>query len=233
MTVLYSRSSRFNGPNGAGTSELDHFSLGGDAKFCSYFWWYRIYPYVCQDSPRLGTSHQGYHKTRNVRRIFSRQNVSIDPCSRVIPSSAHAAFWKASEYFNIKLHVIPVNQETRKANVKAMKRAVNPNTIMIVGSAPNFPDGAIVSFLVTHRLADWWQDPIPELGALAKRCNIGLHVDCCLGSFIMPFLEKAGFGEGIDPFDFRVSGVTSVSCDTHKYAFCPKGKFPVDPQGKI
>lgn len=41
----------------------------------------------------------------------------------------------------------------------------------------------------------------------------------------MPFLEKAGFGEGIDPFDFRVPGVTSISCDTHKYAFCPKGRF--------
>ncbi|KIR51764.1 sphinganine-1-phosphate aldolase [Cryptococcus gattii Ru294] len=142
-------------------------------------------------------------------RDWARVTKGITRPEMVIPSSAHAAFWKASDYFNIKLHVIPVNQETRKANVKAMERAVNPNTIMIVGSAPNFPDGAI--------------DPIPELGALAKRCNIGLHVDCCLGSFIMPFLEKAGFGEGIDPFDFRAPGVTSISCDTHKYAFCPKG----------
>lgn len=78
---------------------------------------------------------------------FFRQKMSINTCFRVIPSSAHAAFWKASEYFNIKLHVIAVNQKTRKADVKAMKRAINPNTIMIVGSAPNFPDGAIVSCL--------------------------------------------------------------------------------------
>ncbi|AAW44943.1 sphinganine-1-phosphate aldolase, putative [Cryptococcus deneoformans JEC21] len=142
-------------------------------------------------------------------RDWARVTKGITRPEMVIPSSAHAAFWKASEYFNIKLHVIPVNQKTRKAEVAAMKRAINPNTIMIVGSAPNFPDGAI--------------DPIPELGALAKRRNVGLHVDCCLGSFIMPFLEKAGFSEGIDPFDFRVPGVTSISCDTHKYAFCPKG----------
>ncbi|OWZ49928.1 sphinganine-1-phosphate aldolase [Cryptococcus neoformans 125.91] len=142
-------------------------------------------------------------------RDWARVTKGITRPEMVIPSSAHAAFWKASEYFNIKLHVIVVNLRTRKADVKAMKRAINPNTVMIVGSAPNFPDGAI--------------DPIPELGALAKRRNIGLHVDCCLGSFIMPFLEKAGFGEGIDPFDFRVPGVTSISCDTHKYAFCPKG----------
>ncbi|ORY22698.1 putative sphinganine-1-phosphate aldolase [Naematelia encephala] len=127
----------------------------------------------------------------------------------VIPASAHAAFWKASEYFGIKLHVIPVIEATRKADVAWIKRAINPNTIMIVGSAPNFPDGII--------------DPIPALGRLAKRYNIGLHVDCCLGSFIVPFLERAGLSEGVEKFDFRVPGVTAISCDTHKYAFCPKG----------
>jgi hypothetical protein len=69
-----------------------------------------------------------------------------------------------------------------------------------VGSAINFPDGC--------------QDDIVGLGRLAKKYNIGLHVDCCLGSFIMPFLEKAGFTS--EPFDFRVEGVTAISCDTHK-----------------
>jgi len=56
---------------------------------------------------------------------------------------------------------------------------------------------------------------------LAKRNRVGLHVDCCLGSFIMPFLEKAGFP--VQPFDFRLEGVTAISCDTHKYGFAPKG----------
>ena len=64
----------------------------------------------------------------------------------------------------------------------------------------NFPDGC--------------QDDIVALGKLASKYNIGLHVDCCLGSFIMPFLEEAGFP--VQPFDFRVKGVTSISCDTHK-----------------
>jgi sphinganine-1-phosphate aldolase len=75
-----------------------------------------------------------------------------------------------------------------------------------VGSAVNFPDGC--------------QDDIVSLGALAKKHNIGLHVDCCLGSFIMPFIEEAGFP--VEPFDFRVEGVTAISCDTHKYGFAPK-----------
>lgn len=37
----------------------------------------------------------------------------------------------------------------------------------------------------------------------------------------MPFLEKAGFPT--TDFDFRVDGVTSISCDTHKYGFAAKG----------
>lgn len=60
------------------------------------------------------------------------------------------------------------------------------------------------------------------LGAFAARYDIGLHVDCCLGSVIVPFLEQAGLAKGEDgrykstPFDFRVHGVRSISCDTHK-----------------
>ena len=69
-----------------------------------------------------------------------------------------------------------------------------------MGSAINFPDGCM--------------DDISSLSKLAKKQKIGLHVDCCLGSFIMPFLEKAGFA--VDPFDFRLEGVTAISCDTHK-----------------
>ncbi|GAA5914135.1 hypothetical protein JCM6882_004933 [Rhodosporidiobolus microsporus] len=125
----------------------------------------------------------------------------------IVPLSAHAAFDKASSYFGIKIHHIPVDVKTRKVDIKRVKRAINANTIMLVGSAPNFPDGAI--------------DDISALSALALKHRIGLHVDCCLGSFLVPFLEEAGF-ETV-PFDFRVPGVTSISCDVHKYSFAPKG----------
>lgn len=57
------------------------------------------------------------------------------------------------------------------------------------------------------------QDPIPQLGALARKYNIGLHVDCCLGSFLMPFLKASGLDSGVPKFDFSVPGVTSISCD--------------------
>jgi sphinganine-1-phosphate aldolase len=72
---------------------------------------------------------------------------------------------------------------------------------MLVGSAPNFPDGAV--------------DPITDLAKLAKKYGLGLHVDCCLGSFLMPFLKRVD--RDLPDFDFSVDGVTSISCDTHKY----------------
>jgi len=60
------------------------------------------------------------------------------PRYRIIPISAHAAFDKASMYFGIKLHKIPVDSETRKVDIGRVKRAINKNTIMLVGSAVSF-----------------------------------------------------------------------------------------------
>ncbi|KAL1922610.1 uncharacterized protein VTP21DRAFT_10149 [Calcarisporiella thermophila] len=125
----------------------------------------------------------------------------------VVPDTIHAAFDKACAYFRIKLIKVPLDKRTYKVDIRAVRRAINRNTIMLAGSAPNFPHGII--------------DDIPALAALAKRHGIGMHVDCCLGGFVMPFLERAGFPT--EPFDFRVDGVTSISCDTHKYGFAPKG----------
>lgn len=140
-------------------------------------------------------------------REWARATKGITEPELVVPVSVHAAFDKAGQYFGIKVHHIPVDAITRKVQVGRVARAINANTIGLVGSAPNFPDGII--------------DDIPNLAKLAKRHNILLHVDCCLGSFLVPFLDKAGFET--EPFDFRIEGVTSISCDTHKYGFGPKG----------
>lgn len=140
-------------------------------------------------------------------RDWAKATKGITEPEMIVPDTAHAAFDKAAAYFNIKVHTMPVDLRTRQVDLKRVARAINPNTIMLVGSAINFPDGC--------------QDDIVALGQLAKKHNIGLHVDCCLGSFIMPFLEPAGYP--VEPFDFRVEGVTAISCDTHKYGFAPKG----------
>lgn len=98
-----------------------------------------------------------------------------------------------------------------KVHLPSVSRLINPNTILLVGSAPNFPHGII--------------DDISGLSRLALRKKLPLHVDCCLGSFLVPLLVKAGFES--EPFDFRLKGVTSISCDTHKYGFAPKGNSTV------
>ncbi|KAL8672881.1 MAG: hypothetical protein Q9168_002690, partial [Polycauliona sp. 1 TL-2023] len=125
----------------------------------------------------------------------------------IVPSTAHAAFHKAGSYFNIKIHQVACPSPTHSVSIKAVSRLINSNTILLVGSAPTFPHGII--------------DDITALSRLALRRRLPLHVDCCLGSFLMPFLSRAGFPT--QPFDFTLKGVTSISCDTHKYGFAPKG----------
>ncbi|GJN37774.1 hypothetical protein PR202_gb26762 [Eleusine coracana subsp. coracana] len=99
--------------------------------------------------------------------------------SMIIAESAHSAYDKAAQYFNIKVRRVPVNKYFL-ADVKGFKRCINGNTIMMVGSAPGFPHGLI--------------DPIEELGELASRYDICLHVDLCLGGFVLPFARKLGYG---------------------------------------
>eukprot|EP00124_Ichthyophonus_hoferi_P002667 Ihof_evm8s191 gene=Ihof_evmTU8s191 len=125
----------------------------------------------------------------------------------VIPETAHAAFDKAGGYFGIRIIHVPVDPITGKVDLKKMKRAINSNTILLCGSAPGFPHGII--------------DDIVEIAKLGKSRGIGVHVDCCLGGFVLPFMKDAGCE--IEPFDFSVDGVTSISCDTHKYGCAPKG----------
>ena len=57
---------------------------------------------------------------------------------------------------------------------------------------------------------------------MASYYGIGLHVDCCLGGFVLPFAKKLGYD--IPEFDFSVKGVTSMSLDTHKYGYALKGE---------
>ncbi|XP_058527482.1 sphingosine-1-phosphate lyase 1 isoform X2 [Ochotona princeps] len=129
----------------------------------------------------------------------------------VAPVSAHAAFDKAANYFGMKIVRVPLNK-MMEVDVRAMRRAISKNTAMLVCSAPQFGHGTI--------------DPIPEVAKLAVKYKIPLHVDACLGGFLIVFMEKAGYP--LDrPFDFRVEGVTSISADTHKYGYAPKGSSVV------
>jgi sphinganine-1-phosphate aldolase len=139
-------------------------------------------------------------------RDWGREVKGIRKPEIIAATSAHAAFEKAAEYFQIKLVKIPVNGDFR-ADVRAAKKAITRNTVAIVGSAPSFPHGVI--------------DPIEELSEIARRRGIGFHTDACLGGFILPWAKQLGYP--IPAFDFSLPGVTSMSADTHKYGYAAKG----------
>lgn len=124
----------------------------------------------------------------------------------IVPLSAHPAFDKAANYFGITIHHAPLRADYR-VDTQAVRQLVNDNTILITGSAPAYPHGVI--------------DPIEELAALALEKNVLLHVDACVGGYILPFVAQLGYA--VPKFDFRVEGVTSLSMDLHKYGYVTKG----------
>src|ERR1700683_5373435 len=124
----------------------------------------------------------------------------------VAAESAHAAFTKAADYFDVELVRVPVDADFR-VSAAALAEACNDDTIMVVASAPTYPQGVL--------------DPVTDIAALALERGILCHVDACMGGFLLPFLSELG---GLDePFDFRVPGVTSRSADVHKYGYASKG----------
>jgi glutamate/tyrosine decarboxylase-like PLP-dependent enzyme len=125
----------------------------------------------------------------------------------VLPVTAHAAFQKAAHYLDVKPVLVPVDTTSFRADVDAVRTAITSNTILLVGSAVSYAHGVV--------------DPIPELAQLALEHGLLLHVDGCMGGFLLPYFRR--LGAAIPDFDFGVPGVTSISMDLHKYAFAAKG----------
>ena len=144
-------------------------------------------------------------------RDFARKQKGVTgPLNLVLPRSAHPAFDKACALMEIEVRRTPLT-EGYLADPAAMAAAADGATVMIVGSAPNFPYGLI--------------DPIEALSDLALERDLWLHVDACVGGYIAPFVRMNG-GD-IPAFDFELPGVRSMSADLHKYGYCAKGASTV------
>ena len=124
----------------------------------------------------------------------------------VLPTSAHAAFHKGAHLFGLEVRKAPVLDDWT-ADVSAMADLVDENTALVVGSAPQYPQGVV--------------DDIPGIAAMAASVGANCHVDACMGGFVLPFAEM--LGRDIPVWDFRVDGVTSISADIHKLGYAPKG----------
>ena len=129
----------------------------------------------------------------------------------LLPETAHAAFQKAAHYLCVEPVVVPVDPVTFRADPEAMRAAITDDTILLVGSAISYAHGVV--------------DPIRELGELALERDLLLHVDGCMGGFLLQYFER--LGRPVPTYDFRVPGVTSISMDLHKYAFAAKGASTV------
>jgi len=140
-------------------------------------------------------------------RDHARERRGIDAPEMVLPETAHAAFQKAGHYLGVRPVLVPVDPQSFRADPDAVRDAITDRTVLLVGSAISYAHGVV--------------DPIPELGALAAERGLLLHVDGCMGGFLLPYFRR--LGDELPDFDFRVPGVTSISMDLHKYAFAAKG----------
>ncbi|WP_049564418.1 pyridoxal phosphate-dependent decarboxylase family protein [Nonomuraea sp. SBT364] len=125
----------------------------------------------------------------------------------VVPVTAHPAFHKAAHYLGLEVRPVPVNLDTYKVPVRAVADALDADTVLVVVSAPSYPQGVI--------------DPVEEVAAVAAAAGVRCHVDACVGGWLLPWLREAG--ADVPPFDLTVPGVTSISCDLHKFGYAPKG----------
>ena len=134
----------------------------------------------------------------------------VQTCALPISESAHPAFLKAAQYFGLRTVPVPLDNNFH-ISLTAVEERISDQTICIVASAPCYPHGVI--------------DPITEIGELTMRHDVGLHVDACLGGFLLPFFHK--LGRTVRCFDFSVPGVTSISADLHKNGYAAKGASAV------
>jgi glutamate/tyrosine decarboxylase-like PLP-dependent enzyme len=138
--------------------------------------------------------------------LVYREQAGVQRPQVIVPVTAHVAIAKAAHYLGVEVVPAPVTDRF-VVDVDAVRSLITPRTVALFGSAGTYPHGLI--------------DPIEELGALALEHGIGLHVDGCLGGLILPWGERLGLD--LPRWDFRVPGVTSISADTHKYGYAPKG----------
>jgi len=159
---------------------------------------------VCGTMTSGGT--ESIFMAAKTHREWARKTKGITEPEIVAPETAHAAIDKACELLSIKLVRVAVDEVSRKVDVAALRQRLTGNTIMIYSSAPSFPHGIV--------------DPIDQLSAIALQHGCGLHVDCCLGGYVLPFARA--LGRFTDPFDFELAGVTSMSVDVHKCVRVPR-----------
>jgi len=147
-----------------------------------------------------------FHALYAYREYFSQVGKK-SPFNIICPETAHPAFYKSAHILGLEVKKAPVDIKSAQVDTNWVEENIDQGTILVVGSACNYGYGVV--------------DPIGDLSEIALAKNVSLHVDACLGGFILPFGQELGYQ--IENFDYRVPGVTSISSDTHKYGYSLKG----------
>lgn len=123
----------------------------------------------------------------------------------IASKSVHAAMLKAGVAYLLNVKCVETD-EAGNLDMKQLRETVKKygnKVVAIIGSTPSYPTGIM--------------DPIEEMARLAKENGCGMHVDCCLGAFIINHLPQHNTSF------LQIPGVTSLSADTHKNGLAPKG----------
>ena len=141
----------------------------------------------------------------NVQAVRAARDLGeTDTPNVVAPASAHFSFPKAADVLEIELRLVPVDDD-RRANVDAVKEAVDSDTVLVVGVAGTTEFGRV--------------DPIPALSDIAADANALFHVDAAWGGFCLPFTDYE--------WNFSHADVDTMTIDPHKMgqAAIPAGGF--------
>ncbi len=160
---------------------------------------------------------------------------NLDPCNCVIiaPQTVHSSLMKAADAYKFQLVLLPVDKNGF-INDNLLENVVNyygQQVVAIFCSYPSYPYGT--------------RDHYSSFARITKKYQVGLHIDCCLGGFVLNFennlnqLVTRQPLEGLRENSLRlgkmerdclithpllaIEGVTSVSADTHKNGLAPKG----------
>jgi tyrosine decarboxylase/aspartate 1-decarboxylase len=148
----------------------------------------------CPGAGGYATSGGTESNIQALRLAKVRRSDSASP-NIIVPDSAHFSFKKACDILGLEIRRVPLTKDFRMDADLAAEQ-VDTNTIALVGIAGTTEYGMV--------------DPIESLATIARQYDLFFHVDAAFGGMVIPFLRDPV------PFDFAVTGVTSIAVDPHK-----------------
>jgi glutamate/tyrosine decarboxylase-like PLP-dependent enzyme len=151
-----------------------------------------------------GGTESNFLAVKGARTLARRRGVERP--NLVGPETAHPSLEKAADELGLQMRRVPCADGYR-ADPRAIAEAVDADTAIVAVSAPGYSHGVV--------------DQVAEVAEALEGRDVWLHVDACIGGFLVPFLKE--IGEPLPEFRFDIPAVSSVSADLHKFGACLHG----------